>query len=957
VSRFLCPTLVGRNDEVDVVDARLAEARAGRGGAVVLVGEAGSGKSRLVRESVRRAQKHGMRVLVGRAVDSPTPMAYRPLAEALAPLLRETLPAVGHGVAAPYRVALGRIVPEWRQHSDGVVDSPLLVGEGLLQLLRALNGAAALLVVLEDLHWADPETIDAVEYLADNLADASVVCVATTRPGAHGAVPERLGALVMRGSATMVEARPLPHQDVVRMAALSLGVGELPAGLNDLLLLTDGLPLLVEEVLAAASDGGALRRVDDGWVFAAGSSPPIPVTVRGAVARRLGMLAATERAVLGAAALLGRRFDVHLIGPIAQVGQDGVMGALRHGADLQLLVLEAGDVRFRHALTRDAVLDQMLRPERAALARTALTVIRTAHPDLPAEWCELAAVLQEEAGEPAAAAAMLLVAGRREHARGALRTAADMLERARGLAAPPTVTEIDRALLRVLAEAGRVDDAHDVGQRLLGLLPAQAPPGSPRVEVYLLLARVAVTAGRWLLARTQIARARSEASGPVAHIDALAAQVELGCGEPDDAVGLAERALALVIETEFAVRCEALEVLGRVARLRDLDRAREIFTRQLTAAEDGSLAVWRLRALHQLGTLDLLAGPVLDRMRQTRAIAVEQGALATTANIDLQIASNLGSGFRVDECLEAAQRCADLARRWRLGSMLPIAQVIAASAHGLAGRRPVMERLLAEVLAGDVDDEVRSIIRGRCRGILALLDEDHTAALRELDAAMDLVRPLPSPALRPWFALWALMRTVHERDGAPARAEARRLTPVGARPVEALLDFAEAVAAGRDGDPITATELASAADAALVPVADCIAGYHQLARRLVAEAAIDDGWGEPIRWMTDAVVFFHDHGHHPVARACRRLLRRAGAPVPRMGATTQVVPAALRRFGITEREHDVLRLVAAGRTSGQIADELVISRRTVDKHVERLMAKTGARRRSELTGLLEDPRT
>ena len=404
------------------------------------------------------------------------------------------------------------------------------------------------------------------------------------------------------------------------------------------------------------------------------------------------------------------------------------------------------------------------------------------------------------------------------------------------------------------------------------------------------------------------------------------------------------------------MQCEALEVLGRVARLRDLDQARAIFTRQLAVAEDGTLAVWRLRALQQLGTLDLIAGPVLDGMQKARAVAVEQGALASTANIDLQIASNLGGGFQVDECLQAAERCADLARRWRLGSMLPIAQVVAASAHGIAGRRSEMEHLIAQALAGDVDDEVRLLVRGRCRAIVALLDEDHEAALAEFDAAMDLVRATPAPTLRPWFALWALLRTVHDRDGAQARAKARGHTPVGSRTGEALIDFAEAVARGRDGDPTTASGLVSAACRTLAPVANCYSGYHQLALRVTGEAALDDGWGEPVRWLGDATVFFHEHGHHAVVRACRRLLRRAGAPVPRIDATT-AVPAMLRRYGITEREHDVLLLVAAGRTSAQIADELVISRRTVDKHVERLLAKTGARRRGDLRGLVDSPRT
>ena len=212
------------------------------------------------------------------------------------------------------------------------------------------------------------------------------------------------------------------------------------------------------------------------------------------------------------------------------------------------------------------------------------------------------------------------------------------------------------------------------------------------------------------------------------------------------------------------MRCEALEVLGRIARQHDIARAREIFGHQLAIAEEGKLSVWRLRALQQLGTLDLLTGPVLDRMRQARVVAVEQGALATAANIDLQIASNLGGGFRVEECLQAAERCIDVARRWRLGSMLPIARVVAASAHGIAGRRPRMERMIAQALDESSDDDLLVMVRGRCRGMLALLDEEHSRAQREFVAAIELARGLPSPTLRPWFGVWAVLRTVYDRD-------------------------------------------------------------------------------------------------------------------------------------------------------------------------------------------------
>ena len=311
----------------------------------------------------------------------------------------------------------------------------------------------------------------------------------------------------------------------------------------------------------------------------------------------------------------------------------------------------------------------------------------------------------------------------------------------------------------------------------------------------------------------------------------------------------------------------------------------------------------------------------------------------------------------MDECLQAAQRCAELARHWRLGSMLPIAQVVAASAHGVAGRRAEMERLIAQALAGEVDNEVRLLVRGRCRAIVALLDEDHEAALEEFDAAMSLVQATPAPTLRPWFARWALLRTVHDRDasagqGASTGACAGRVAHHrgadglrGGRGQGKGRRSGHGVRAGhrRLPHPRTSGRLLRGAD-------------YQLALRVTAEAALDDAWGEPVRWLSEAAVFFHEHGHHVVVRACRRLLRKAGAPVPRINATT-AVPAVLRRYGITEREHAVLLLVAAGRTSAQIADQLVISRRTVDKHVERLLAKTDTRRRGDLRGLLERSRT
>ena len=123
-----------------------------------------------------------------------------------------------------------------------------------------------------------------------------------------------------------------------------------------------------------------------------------------------------------------------------------------------------------------------------------------------------------------------------------------------------------------------------------------------------------------------------------------------------------------------------------------------------------------------------------------------------------------------------------------------------------------------------------------------------------------------------------------------------------------------------------------------------VAWYQQYARRICAQAALADGWGEPVSWLREAAEYFADRGDDQVAAACRNLLRTAGAPVPRRRAGEQQVPGLLRALGVTGREAEVLRLAALGLGNREIAGRMVLSPRTVEKHVEHVLAKTGLRR-------------
>src|SRR6516225_10390375 len=161
VGEVLCPVLVGRRAEIQALESALAGALAGRGGCAVLTGEAGIGKSRLIRELARMAADRQVPVVMGRAVPSSASAPYRPVTEALLQLLRRR-PLPDDPSLALWLPHLAVLLPEAvaddrAAHPGGWADSQAVRGEAVLQLLRRLE-PDGLVVALEDLHWADPDT-------------------------------------------------------------------------------------------------------------------------------------------------------------------------------------------------------------------------------------------------------------------------------------------------------------------------------------------------------------------------------------------------------------------------------------------------------------------------------------------------------------------------------------------------------------------------------------------------------------------------------------------------------------------------------------------------------------------------------------------------------------------------------------------------------------------------------
>jgi DNA-binding CsgD family transcriptional regulator len=849
------PVLLERSAELGVLAEALESVAAGGVGRLALVrGEAGAGKTALVRRFCECRDGAGVFWGVCDPLFAPRP---------LGPLL-DVAAAAGVGVAEaqPYEVA--RIV---------------------LGLLEAVPPA---LLVVEDVHWADEATLDALRILVRRIESVPALVVLTYRDGeVDRRHPLRglLGELSFARRAASVGVEPL---SLAAVAALAEPYG---VDADDLYRKTGGNAFFVTEVRAAGGDA-------------------VPETLRDAVLARASRLSAAARALLETVAMLPPLAETWLLDRVAPGPAERMVECLASG----MLREEAGGVVFRHELARAAVEESLPRPERLVVHRRALAALAERQGG-PLQ-VGLLAHHAYAAGDVDAVLRFAPAAGAQAASVGAHREAADLYARAlryRDRLAPTDQAEL---LVRRGTECYLTDDNSEAIESLQGALVCQRAIGDTRAEGATLVVlsefvwcpgRVAESnrAGREALALLEPLGLSPELVGAYGNLARLAVYAS----DREEALGWATREFAAAEALgDVEASAEALAHLGQAEALageedgvRKLEQALEIAQRH---GFDDATGWIKLELAHSL--LGLRSYVEADRrLAHALAYCSERGLeLYRQYSLAYSARSALDQG----RWAQAAE-FAELVLRVRRASTTPsiVCLVVAALLRARGGDLDPSSLLdEADELAEMSGELPRLGPVAAARAEAAWLEGRHDAVIPLTAAAFDLALARRDPWTAGELALW------RRRAGAVEEAPAVASSPYA---LQLAGDFEQAAETWRRiGCPYeSALALADADDESALRRA-----LEQLHRLGAAPAA---------------------------AHVARRLRERGARGIPRgPRPATRANPANL-----TDRELDVLGLLCQGLRNAEIAARLFLSVKTVDTHVAAILRKLGVRGRAQAT--------
>jgi DNA-binding CsgD family transcriptional regulator/tetratricopeptide (TPR) repeat protein len=979
--RVVSPTFVGRVEELQTLDAARRRAADADPAVVLVGGEAGVGKTRLITELTARCAADGTRMLAGGCVpvgDGTLP--YTPIVEALRTLVAEVGADEVRGLIGPSWPELARLLPALGEpdragQPDQAAQARLF--ELLLGLLGRLGEQVPLVLVVEDLHWADHSTQDLLAFLVRNLRRERMLLVVTYRDDEPG--QQRLGPyLAELDRAGRVERLELPRLDQAQTGAQLVGILEAaPAAelVAAVFARSEGNPFFTEELLAAVRAG----------------SGELPATLRDLLRGRIQGLPERAQHVLKVVAVAGRQVPHGLLATVAGLTDRQLDGALRAAVARQLLVTRPGPDGYevRHALLREVVDADLLPGERARL-HAGLAHAFSEQPEVtgvsPAVTAAELAVHWDAAGEAAEALPARVRAGQaadRTHAfpeaRNHYERALELWERVPDPGQPAGLDRVD--LLDHAAQAaistGAAGRAIELLEDAVGLVdPADEP------------VRAAVLQAR-------LGDHRRVAGNETGALAAYQEAERLLAGTPpstERARVLAShaRTLALMWRSEEAIpRCE--EAIGI---------ARDVGARIEEAQALSTLGM----CMDDLGELDRAAALQREARRIAEEVGDAEGIMRTYVNLN----HVLGMAGRGRDALEDARE--GYLRACQFGLERGVGSAVAGNlAVSLldTGRWDECARFTAEAL---VPDSAFAFGLHAWRGLLLTRRGDFAAAREQLKWAMRLSPPASRDAA--WYglaelAIWegrdndaqgvlaewqhwcaevdpegVLPQLSLPRYGLALRLEADRVEQAAARrspedvaeiqsrtaSVAAELDRLAAVQTPQVRSPHAACELllAQAELSRLEGRSDpqrwraAVAAREQLEHRFdaaygrfrLAEALLASG--APRRQVESALRPAHDTAVALSAAPLRReieLLAQRGRlrleePID-AAAEPKAPPSPAASLGLTQREAEVLALVAEGRTNRQIGQALFITPKTASVHVSRILAKLGVAGRGE----------
>jgi DNA-binding CsgD family transcriptional regulator/tetratricopeptide (TPR) repeat protein len=934
---------VGRLRELEELGRALEAARAGNGATVLLAGEAGIGKTRLATELTRQAREEDFHVLVGRSIDLVgTELPYQPLMEALRPL------------------------GDHRQLDPRTAKSQLDVFEETLALLSERAIDEPLLLVLEDVHWADTSTLDLVVFLAHNLDDRPVLLLATYR-GDELESTERMRRLAdgvrRSGSGVVLELGPLENEELRALIAARAESALSSATREAIATRSEGNPFFAEELLAVASDAGGGQ---------------LPGGLRELFLQRVIGLDDPTQSLLRVAAAAGRDVAYPLLSAVAERPERDVRASLRQAVEQGVLVPDqaSGNFRFRHALLAEAIYATILPGEREEL-----------HARLAEE------LARDGEAAPAELAPHWAAAGRTTEALVASVEAARETEAQFGLA------EALRHLERALALWDAVPDAAElVGIDLAGLCAwtsrqASETGGAPRA--------------------VELTRRAIELVGPEHPHRAALLEVDLGeylYELGDDHAAFAELERAVEIVPAEPPSPERAYVLGSLAGGLMLQRRHQ---ESLVTAEQALELARRIgaskaevRALTVVG-VDLASlgrgEEGLGYLRQALHLAEEIGDHWGLDRVYVNFTDVLLMLGRPRESARLGREGLEAMRRYGIHSSLIVSNLIEALLAG--GEWDEADRLSANALRGITASFPYALFI--VRALVEIERGEFDAAHAHFEAAEITLRPDRGHGLYDswvadlalWEHRWADAEAAIETGLAYARQrEAAHIrVQVCAKGLRAQAELAALARARRDADGLrdrleragvlleTARDAAAEASA-MTPYAT---GWLALAEAEYLRTRAEprpDAWAEaattwdhverpPLaaycRWRqaealvavgasrTEASVPLGEAhavaariGAKPLVRELELLAQRARLD---LAAPDVAVDEGKQGFeeilGLTPREAEVLTLVARGYTNREIAETLVISVKTASVHVSHILRKLDARNRRDAAAI------